>query len=362
MIYTLLFYIITFLLASEIRDRKKAMRAVFVFAAIYMGMRYNYPSDYPAYQGYFNMCNGGGYYYDEADHMEYGWYLLNRLFAPFGWYIFVAFVSCIFLQGLYYITDVFVPKQFFPLVILGVFAMGNFEILMSAQRQIIVAGIFMIAFRKLLYQRIQGLADLIKIRTLLYFAVIFLCYYFHKSALFLWIVPFFYVLPSRSFLVIVGVVISAILIYVFGDIYLVDLFEQLQEQSGEYEYMIFTGEYSGTISILQASMWLFQFFFVAQIYLKYNYDNNEKVVMLISMLSILIVISGYSLGQIARLSHYTYMFTFMSVSIIASKLKGKKIANLYMSINWIWVLWNVLKVFSIPRGTLHEYKFLLLNL
>ncbi|MBQ9671830.1 MAG: EpsG family protein [Prevotella sp.] len=339
------------------------MQAVFTFAAIYMSLRYNYPSDYPAYQGAFYQYSNPGYVYDpDTDHMEYGWFLLNRLFAPLGYYVFVAFCSCIFAYGLYVITEAIVPKVYLPLVVLGLFVMGSFEILMSAQRQLLVTGIFLIAYRWLIYQRINGLKSLFKIRTLLYFAIIFMCLFFHKSALFLMFIPFLYVLPSKSPAVMLGLAVAAVFLLLYGNLYLVDFFEQLQEESGEYSYMVFTGEYSGTVSFLQASMWIFQFICVSHVYLKYSYDNNEKAIMLISMLSILIIISGYSLGQIARLTHFIYMFSFMVFAIIAQKLKGRSFQKTYILVNWAWVIWNAMKVFSIPRGTLYEYKLLLFNL
>lgn len=362
MFYTLAFYIITALLCFNTRDRKKVMKAVFTFAAIYMSLRYNYPSDYPAYQNYFNMVNSGGYEYSETDHMEYGWYLINRLFSPFGYYIFVAFCSCVLAYGLYLVSEAIVPKVYFPLVALGIFAMGSFEILMSAQRQLLVVGIFLIAYRKLIYQRMDGFWKLFNKRTLLYFVIIILCSYFHKAAIILVIIPFMYLIPKKSFVVILGLGVIAVLLQFYGDLFLVDFFEQLQEETGEYSYMVFTGEYSGTVSFLQASMWIFQFACVAVVYTKYTFDNNEKVIMLLSMLSIFIIMAGFSLGQFARLSHFIYVFSFLSIAVIAQKFRGTSFAKPYIYINWAWVVWNMLKVFSIPRGTLYEYKLLLFNL
>lgn len=361
MFYTLAFYIILAYLCFNIRDRKKAMQAVFTFAAMYMSLRFNYPSDYPAYQNYFNMVNSG-YEYSETDHMEYGWFLLNRLFSPFGYYIFVAFCSCVFAYGLYLVSEAIVPKEYFPLVALGVFAMGSLEILMSAQRQLIVAGIFLIAYRKLIYQRMEGFRSLFSKSTILFFVIIYLCSFFHRSALFLEIVPFMYLIPKKSYLVLLGMAVTAVIMHLYGELFLIDFFEQLQEETGQYEYMVFTTESSGSASFLQISTWIFQFVCVAIVYTSYPYNNNEKVIMLISMLSILIFIAGFSLGQFSRLVHFIYMFSFLSIAIIAQKFKGTNLYTPYLFINWMWVVWNMLKVFSIPRGTLHEYKFLLFNL
>ena len=235
MFYTLFFYIITLLLASQIHDRKKAMRAVFTFAAAYMSLRYDYPSDYPAYKIGFEEFSAPSFdYFQSNTHMEYGWYLINRLFSylgtPLGYYVFVAFCSCIFARGLYLITDIFVPKKYLPVVVLGLFVMGNFATLLSAQRQLLVAGIFMIAYSKLIYNKINGWMSLFGKRTILYFAIIFMCYYFHKSSLFLMIVPFLYLLPKKSLLVVVGLLVAGIFFF-YSEAYLVEVFQVFQEQT-----------------------------------------------------------------------------------------------------------------------------------
>lgn len=363
MYYTIIFYVLIAFFAFGIRNREQSLKAIFILAALYMSLRYNYPSDYPAYQAVFESYSNPAYVYSsDYDHMEYGWYLINRLFAPLGYPAFVAFCSCVFALGLYGITKMYVPKEYIPLVALGLFSVGSFTTLLSAQRQLLVTGIFLISYRYLLSNRINTVKDLLSWRVILYFLVIFLCQYFHRSAIFLMVVPFFHLLPSKSLFVLLGILVSALFILFFGDRFLSPFFYSLQEQYEQYDYLVFSGEWSGSITVLQSLMWIFQFVNVVIIYLNYQYTNEVKAVLLLSMFSILITLSGYSLGQTARLAYYIYAFSFMAIAIIASKLRDNSYRNIYLLINWVWVIWNLFKVFRVPRGTLFEYKLLLLNL
>lgn len=360
MIFTIIFYIILALLGFCIKNRVQALKAMCIFIAVYTSLRYNYPSDYPAYEYVFNQFANSSYIYDpDIDHFEEGWYLINRFFAPFGYYAFVAFCSCLFAYSIYLVCKIFVPNGVVTLVLLGIVSVGGFTTLLSAQRQLLVTAIFLISFYYLLYNRINKLRDLVGFNVIVYWLIVYICSYFHSSALFLLIIPFFFVLPNQSTIVVLGIVVTAALLLLLGNSFLPKYFTEMSENLGYYDHLNFSGEYSGSITVLQASIWLFQLYYVVFIYKKVMCNNSEKAVLLISLFSILITISGYSLGQIARLSHYIYIFTFLVIGIIFDKLRYSTLGRIFILVNTIWVVWNLFKVFSIPVGTLHEYKFLL---
>lgn len=362
MYYTLAFYIIIALISTQYSriSKEKILKLICITIAIYTSLRYNYPSDYVAYHRVFNDYSNPNYIYNSSiDHFEYGWYLINKLFAPLGYYTFVTFCDCILAYAIYLLFKEFVPRHLIPLAALGVVTMGSFEVLLSAQRQLLCAAIFIIAYIKLIYGQINGIKDLLNRKTLIYFFVIYLCYYFHKSSIFLIIIPFLYILPKYSKLVLFGLSIVAIVLLFYASKFLPDLFASASEQYGYYDYLNFTGEYSGSLTIMQSMTYIFQVYFISKIYLKYDYSKDEQCVFLISILSILIVFAGYSLGQIVRLSHYLYMFTFMSICIVSSKLGNTSLNKTYIWVNYAWVVWNLLKIFEIQRGTYYEYKLVL---
>lgn len=362
MYYTIAFYIIIAFISTQYGriSKEKILAWICITIAIYTSLRYNYPSDYEAYHRVFNDYSNPNYKYDPSiDHFEYGWYLINKLFAPLGYYTFVAFCDCIFAYAIYLLFNKFVPSHLIPLASLGVVAMGSFEVLLSAQRQLFCASIFIIAYIKLIYGQLNSIKDLLNRKVLIYFFVIFLCHYFHKSSIFLMIIPFLYILPKHSKLVLFGLSIVAFVLLFYASKFLPNLFASASEQYGFYDYLNFTGEYSGSLTLKQSMIYVFQVYFISKIYLKYDYTKDEQCVFLISILSILIVFAGYSLGQIVRLSHYLYMFSFMSICIVSSKLRNTSLNKLYIWVNYVWIIWNLFKIFDIPRGTYYEYKLVL---
>ena len=362
MYYTIAFYIIIALISTQkgSKSKEKILKWICITIAIYTSLRYNYPSDYVAYHRVFDNYADPNYTYDPSiDHFEYGWYLINKLFAPFGYYTFVTFCDCMLAYAIYLLFRQFVPKHLIPLAALGVVAMGGFEVLLSAQRQLLCTSIFIIAYVKLIYGQIYSIKDLLKPKVIVYFFVIYLCHFFHNSSLFLIVIPVLYILPKNSKLVLLGLSAVAFILLFYASQFLPDWFEAASEQYGYYDYLNFTGKYSGSLTLLQAMMYAFQVWFIVKIYLKYEYTKDEQCTFLISILAILIVLAGYSLGQIVRLSHYLYMFTFITICIVSSKMGNTLSNKIYIYVNYVWVVWNLLKIFGIQRGTYYEYKLVL---
>ena len=200
---------------------------------------------------------------------------------------------------------------------------------------------------------------MLKPKVIVYFFVIYLCHFFHNSSLFLIVIPVLYILPKYSKLVLLGLSAVAFILLFYASQFLPDWFEAASELFGYYDYLNFTGKYSGCLTLLQAMMYAFQVWFIVKIYLKYEYTKDEQCTFLISILAILIVLAGYSLGQIVRLSHYLYMFTFITICIVSSKMGNTLSNKIYIYVNYVWVVWNLLKIFGIQRGTYYEYKLVL---
>lgn len=359
MILTILFYILLFLAGTlSGGGRKKKITWVCVITAIYTGIRWNYTPDYPAYEYLFGQFNIPDYEYDgNLVHVEYGWYLLNRLCGFMGYRGFVFFSSCLFSFGLYKLMEIYASQKYVWLIILGIVTAGGFTTLLSAQRQMFAASIFMISYAYLLNDKINRWRDLLSLRCIIYFALILLASTLHKSAFFLEIIPFMFLMPRRSYMVVVGLIGVLVFIYFLGSTVLVGLFEDYTSELGTYDYLKFNGDWSGSLTFLQGLMWAFMFYFTMKVYLNYNISRSEQAALLIAMVAILITFSGYYLGQVVRLAHYLFMFTYLNVGIIYKYLKSQpRQLQVYTVGMTIWVLWNAMKIFSINVGTFQEYK------
>lgn len=358
MLYTIIFYILLYIVAVANKNNcRKAIKYVCIISAIYMGIRYDYCPDYPAYQRMFEEFSRPDFVYTDDIHLEYGWYLLNKWCSPIGYLGFVFLSSCIYAYALYCLLDLKVTSKYVAITILGCVSAGGFTTLLSAQRQMLVAALFMIGYKFLLANRLEKWRDLLKWRSIVYYVLIIVCSYFHRSALFLLIVPFVFILPRQSYLVLFGVVALAFSIVTFGSTYITDFFQSYSEEYDYYSYLNWGGNtWAGSLTIAQGIMWLVLFLSFSYCYINFNLSKTEQSMLLISMLAIIITLSGYYLPQVGRLAHYFYCFTYVSIALVCQKFQNKKFYLMYYCICWVWVLWNCLKIFTINVGTFQEYK------
>lgn len=356
MFYTIAFYIILYI-TTKVNQRNyiNVIKAVCAIIAIYTGIRYDYCSDYPSYQAMFEMFSNPNFVYTDTVHVEYGWYLINKWCIPIGYYGFVFLTSCIFAYGIYVLMSIYVKSSYIAIVILGIVSAGGFTTLLSAQRQMLVTAVFMIAYGFLLYGRINKKKDILKTRTILYFLIIFLCSYFHKSAYFLLVIPFIFLLPKRSNLVIFGIVLIGLLFVFVGDSIIAPMFQSFSEENEFYDYIEFTADYGISVTLLQSLMWFFQLYYILKVYKRNDMTTDEMVVLLLSIFAILITLLGYYLNQVGRIALYIYVFTYLTIPIV-SKYNNQGENKVYLIVNYIWVIWNLLKIFTINIGTYQEYK------
>ena len=357
MLYTIVFYLILFIVVKNSRGNyTKAIKAACMVIAIYLGLRYDYCPDYSAYQMLFEMFTSPNFEYTEIVHVEYGWYLINKWCEPIGYFGFVFLTSCIFAYGIYLLMSIYVKSIHLVLItIWGIVSAGGFTTLLSAQRQMLVTAIFMIAYRYILYERIHGKFDILKFRTLIYFTIISLCSCFHRSAIFLLVIPFIFLLPKRSNTVILGIFIIGIAFILIGDTMIAPMFQSLAADNDFYDYINFSNKYAGTVTFLQGLMWILQVYYLLKVYKNNNMETSEMAAVLLSLFAILITLSGYYLNQVGRIAHYIYIFTFLSIAIVV-KYNKKNDNKIYLLANYIWIVWNLLKVFTINVGTYQEYK------
>lgn len=314
MILTILFYIlICFFGTLRGLTRVKRILAVCLITAVYTGLRWDYTPDYHSYEYLFKKFSSENYVYNPyTEHVEYGWYLLNRICTGFmGYFSFVFVTSCLFCMGVYQLMKLDTPRQYVWLVTLGIVTAGGFTTLLSAQRQMLVASLFMLSYRYCLYGRIKNLKSLLSVRCLVYFAVIWLASTFHRSALFLVIVPVLFILPKRNVLVAVGLVLAVVLTGVLGETVFVQFFQHYSQELDMYSYLKYNGDWNGSLTVLQGAMWAFMFYYTMKIYLTCDISRSEQASLLIAIMAILVTFAGFYLGQFGRVAHYMFMFTYL---------------------------------------------------
>lgn len=362
MIYTALYLIFILVLAIENKDREAAIRKIIILSIFYWGLRYNYQNDYEAYHNSFEWVKSMDSYDKTAFHAEYGWWLLYKLFQPLGYYVFVFVCSAFLIYALVPWFKKYANDGYLWIVSLGLFSAPYFKILSSAQRQWLVSAIFLLAFFYFIRGRISGYKDLIKKNVLIYFFFIFLCRYFHTSALFLLIIPFLYLIPKNSKIVAISFIVLFLLEMTIGRLFIQDTFGYLVASSGSYDYL--EGRTEGAMEEMSVINWImniFQFLVLGYIYMKGKLDDDESVILILTVLAILINSTVFFVPEMHRISMYFVFFQYISIGIILSKMKEIK-SGFYtpsLVMYTVWIGWNIVKIVNVIPGTTDEYKCVL---
>lgn len=357
MIYTIFFYLILSLVLY--RQKGNTLKWACIVVAIYYGIRYNYMPDYMGYYRAFeNYCSPSFEYDPSLEHMEIGWYYISKLFiplgVPYGFFAFVFVCSCVFAFGVYRVLKVFdINKSLLPIIMIGYFTVPATTVLCSAQRQFLVTGLFLIAYSYLLYGQFKSWKDLYSKKTLIFYAIIAFCTTLHSSSSFLFLAPFFHLIPSRSRLASILVIVGfATFFFVAGE-YLPWLMRGYMQQTDSYAYIeeTFGSSELESVTITAIVSYSVQIFFCALALSLKNMNKNDIFVICCAILSLIFALSGFYVRQLNRIGLYLNFFTYLSMAILSVKLpyNYRKVFTYMM---WIFIIWNALKVFQ-PTPLVH---------
>ena len=94
---------VIFIYISKYKNLRYCYEIAIIILIVFYGIRYNYGNDYGAYSLMFQEINSYQSFHDAFHSMniEKGWIILNRLFAPLGFYTLV-FCLTVFQFGVPY--------------------------------------------------------------------------------------------------------------------------------------------------------------------------------------------------------------------------------------------------------------------
>lgn len=358
MAYTFTLYLLIFMLYGINRgSNKKFLTWIFIFVGIYLGIRYNYMPDYVQYHNIFNQYNSYiNYTYDpESEHAEYGWFLLNRIFGPIGFYGFVFICSCAFAYANYkFFILQKIENKFLLVAIFGMITCANFSILSSAQRQFVATIIFLLAYRYCLYGQIEKVKDLISRKVTVYYFLIWLASTLHSSAIVLEIVPFLYLIPYKNKTILFGFSIFFFAVLFAGTAFLPNIMNSIIEQSDSYEYlsgMTVTNEHT----FLGVSMMILRVCILLFVLSRYSLTKENAIVLIIAYVSAIFTATTFSLVQIDRLAFYFLPFDYLSYAIVLKSLPNPY-RKIYSIIIWVWYFWGITKLLQPTTYDWQNYK------
>lgn len=356
MIYTIIFYLLIAIITFN--GKSNALKWSCIVLAFYCGLRYDYMPDYMHYYNAFNEFANANYIYDsDYSHYEYGWYLLNKIFSPLGFFAFVFICSSVFAYGVFCVIDCFnIDRKLLPIVLIGYSVSPSVAVLCSAQRQFVVASIFMIAYKFLLHDNIGRKRALYSPKYLLYYLTILICSTLHSSAVFLLLIPLVGLIPygSKKYMIVSIIIFLAFI--VFGETYLPLVLNHYIEKTETYEYMdLDKSDTSGGFTYFAILNIAFQVLFLSYTLTIKRLSNQEKCVVLLAFLALSLNISIHFVPQLYRISMYISLFTFIAIPIIYQNISCKY-RNIYLFAMWIFIVWTALKVFQPAAYSWAEYK------
>lgn len=315
--------------------------------------------DYMTYYRDFNRFANPNFVYDgDYEHYEYGWYILNKIFSPFGFFFFVFVCSCVYSYGINKVASKYnLGQRYLPIVIVGYFTNPWAAVLCSAQRQFLVTGIFLIAYAFLIYNNNDKISKLWSKEYILYYIIIILCSTLHTSAIILLIVPLIVVLPLNAKSIIVLLTTLIILFLYIGPRYLPELLMGYIIETGNFSSLEKTLEEStsGDLTLMATLMYGLQLIlFVFAFGLK-KITKDERFALILAIVCILLSMTSYYMQEVYRMSMYLQLFVYIGLSIVCCKYP--KPFNIIASIiTWFWILWNAIKILQPPALPTDVYK------
>jgi transmembrane protein EpsG len=313
------------------------LKASFILIFIFLALRYNFGNDYNNYWDFFRNIKYTSilsFYEINNSRLEIGWIVLNKLFAPFGYFLMIAFIAAINCIIYYRFINKYVPTKYFGFaVFIYVFNPNMMLVQVSAIRQSIAIMLFVFAF------------DFIMRRKLLYYMlVIFLASFFHTSALIL--LPVYFLVKLR-WKVGFESIISAVLLFL--TIILVSNYIAKQIVLFTEAYF---NQYSNYLDQSQVSFGFMIIFsiFLLIIFLRYiNFnDINNHALFIIAIIYLFLIPVTAIFPMIGRLNYYFQMSTIAVFPLILHNSRNKTFKLLFITIVVAETLLMVFIFFNSP--------------
>ena len=232
----------------DIKRESGGLKYAFILITVFLGIRYMYGSDYPAYLELFRQYNSNGIPFWDIRGLlgsdvygEIGWQILNKLFAPLGYFGFIMALSIFENIVIYRLIKSNVPAQWHWLAIIVYLLNTRFFLIgaCSMERQWLAICVFIIAVKYIERRRLIP-----------YVLLVLLAASFHSSALIL--LPFYAIGFIKKLRIRIGHIILIFLgLYIwnhFAPLVLEPLFTSSLFEEGDVfsEYLRYAGRDSNT--------------------------------------------------------------------------------------------------------------------
>ena len=328
-IYLLVVLLSVGLSLFDFKRETGGLKYAFILITVFLGVRYMYGSDYPAYLELFRQYNSDGIPIWDIKGMlnsdvygEIGWQILNKLFGPFGYFGLIFSLSVFENIVIYKLIERNVPAQWYWLAIIVYLLNTRFFLIgaCSMERQWLAICVFIIAV-KYIEQR----------RLIPYVLLVLLAASFHRSALIL--LPFYAIGFIKNLRIRIGHILLIILgLYIwnyFAPLVLEPLFAGSLFDEGDVfsEYLRYagrdsnTGQYS-TIGLITDVFLTYLFPFLGLLYCSRLNSKNQKYFLLFAFALFFKPIAEV-IPMINRMDYFFIVYSIALIPLLLSVIPKK---------------------------------------
>lgn len=353
MIATFIFFSFSVLFAF-LEDRlilKNGLKVSVLIIFVFLSLRYDFGNDYMHYFEKFKYLKK----YDTTDDfyfkgIEYGWYYLNLIFLPFGFFTMIAVISAFLCVVLYAFVKKYVPKKYYwAAIFVFLFQPYNLLVLISALRQSITVGLFLYSI------------NYIEKRNLFkYFLTISLASLFHTSAVFLF--PIYFLSNSDKKIDFFKLLLYGV-IFVVPFMYLNTFFTQFEMLISLYfsDYMTYT--YDSEIKTnFGAGFFLNISIYLIVLYLaRFEKETRYNKLYVLTLISIILIPVSVIIPILGRLNFYLSPVMMCVFPLTISKIKPHIARFLFIATYLAFTIYQFVSFFLSDVWSDHffEYKTIL---
>lgn len=323
MVTALIVIIIAVLLARlDIRNKTSknyGLISAFVLLTAFASIRYNWGNDYPNYLNMFLSINSVLRVDSDLFYVETGWFFINRLFSPIGFFGMIIVLTCLEYAIIYRFITKYIERRYYWLAVL-IFTM-SFGLMItgvSMMRQFLSQCICLLAFENIINKRL-----------FIALLLVFLATFFHTSAMIVFPVCFFgyfyKVMKNENFVKIIVVILS--ILYVFGGSLLGGVFDTVMSSVDDFSrYEVYCGEQTdmGVIGFVRT---LYDIVLIAVVVIlgskQFQRDRDRIVLLMIYMVGFVFDAFANIVPLISRLCFYFEMVGIVVLPIFFSVIKNK---------------------------------------
>lgn len=317
------FAAVFFALLNSVKFYKHGLLLSFAIIFVYLALRFQFGNDYIMYNQFFDSLDKNyvtfGNLSEYDDHFEYLWRVLNKLFSVLGFnfYGLIAVISLVNVLVFYKLIKTYVPIEYYWLaIVVYVFNPDFMLIHLSAIRQLCAIFIMFVSLRFLHNKK-----------YLYFVGATIVAYFFHSSALVvLLLIPLSMVKLKVSTLTFLVVSILYFSLFFLANKFsgLVSAFTS--SYADRYDlYKDETGEVNTGLGFFLNFIYL-----ILTVYVYQFANEKQKLILKISIFSLLLSCMGIQIMMIYRLNMYFTPALIFTFAIIASLIKDFFVKRIFI--------------------------------